>query len=98
MGQFILPIFKSQEKSDQSEHVQRIILTNQSTSKNHSDQSEHVQRISKLYFCLFQKDEIFFPHFFFQWTLAKEPVYWNFTLRDTATRLDIPDVGRNNIL
>ena len=34
--------------------------------RKHSDQSEHVLRILKLYFCLFQKNEIDFCNFFFR--------------------------------
>ena len=34
--------------------------------RNHSDQSEHVLRILKLYFCLFQKNEIMCSNFFFR--------------------------------
>ena len=33
--------------------------------RNHSDQSEHVLRSLKLYFCLFQKNELIFSYFSF---------------------------------
>jgi len=55
MGPVISTLFKSQEK---------FVLIG-GRLRNNSDQSEYVLRIFKLYFCTFQKNEISFSNFSF---------------------------------
>ena len=47
--------------------------------RNHSVQSEHVLGILKLYFCLFQKNEIIFSYLFFLFCnyLLSKQLYFN---------------------